>query len=101
MTIFQAKENVMKIQGQANNSNNLNDPTVANDPQALVEDLPISGEQEERVKGGAPALSSPLTGTSGEQTGATYSNTFSCLPSALPLTGTSGEQTGEITTRRS
>jgi len=102
----------MKIQEQANNSNNLNDPTVANDPNARVEfdDLPMSGEQEEQVKGGASefarhiqiqSLSSPLTGTSGEQTGAIYSNSFSCLPSALPLTGTSGEQTGAITTRRS
>jgi hypothetical protein len=54
MTTFQSKENVMKNQEQANNNNNLNDPTVANDPQAQVEvdDLPISGEQEERVKGG-------------------------------------------------
>jgi uncharacterized protein YdgA (DUF945 family) len=53
MTSFQTKENVMKNQGQANN-NNLNDPTVANDPQAQVEfeDLQISGEQEEQVKGG-------------------------------------------------
>ena len=44
----------MKNQGQANNLNNLTDPTVANDPQAQIEfdDLPISGEQEERVKGG-------------------------------------------------
>ena len=43
----------MKNQEQTNN-NNLNDPTVANDPQAqvVVDDLPISGEQEERVKGG-------------------------------------------------
>ena len=43
----------MKNQEQTNN-NNLNDPTVANDPQSQVEfeDLPISGEQEERVKGG-------------------------------------------------
>jgi hypothetical protein len=54
MTSFQTKENVMKNQGQANNLNNLTDPTVANDPQAQLEfeDLPISGEQEERVKGG-------------------------------------------------
>ena len=45
----------MKNQEQANNNNNLNDPTVANDPQAQVnlDDLPISGEQEEQVKGGA------------------------------------------------
>jgi hypothetical protein len=44
----------VKIQEQANNSNNLNDLTIAIDPQAQVEfdDLPISGEQEERVKGG-------------------------------------------------
>ena len=44
----------MKNQGQANNLNNLTDPTVANDPQAQIEfdDLPISGEQEERVNGG-------------------------------------------------
>ena len=93
----------MKNKDQANNHNNLNDPTVANDSQAQVEfdDLPISGGQEELVKGGAPALSSPLTGTSGEQTGAIYSNSFSCLPSALPLTGTSGERTGAITTRQS
>ena len=49
----------MKNQEQANNNNNLNDPTVANDPQAQVEfdDLPISGEQEERVKGGATIAS--------------------------------------------
>jgi hypothetical protein len=54
MTTFQTKENVMKNQEQANQNNNLNDPTVANDPQAQVEfeDLPISGEQEEQVKGG-------------------------------------------------
>ena len=91
----------MKNRDQANNNNNLNDPTVANDPQAQVEDLPISGAQEERVKGGAQALSSPLTGTSGEQMEIMYSNSFSCVPSALPLTGTSGEQTGAITTRRS
>jgi hypothetical protein len=103
MTTFLAKENVMKNQEQPNNINNLNDPTIANDPQAQVEfeDLPISGEQEELVKGGAPALSSPLTGTSGEQMGESYSNRFSCLPSALPPTGTSGELTGAITTRRS
>jgi hypothetical protein len=102
MTTFLAKENVMKDREQTNN-NNLNDPTVANDPQVQVEvdDLPISGEQEELVKGGAPALSSPLTGTSGEQMEIMYSNSFSCVPSALPLTGTSGEQTGAITTRRS
>jgi len=44
----------MKNQEQANQNNNLNDPTVSNDPQAQVEfeDLPISGEQEEQVKGG-------------------------------------------------
>jgi hypothetical protein len=103
MTTLQNKENVMKNQGQANNLNNLTDPTVTNDPQAQVEfeDLAISGEQEELVKGGAQALSSPLTGTSGEQTGSSYSNSFSCIPSALPHTGTSGEQTGAITTRRS
>ena len=49
----------MKNQGQANNINNLNDPNVANDPQAQVEfdDLPMSGEQEERVKGGATTAS--------------------------------------------
>jgi hypothetical protein len=54
MTTFQTKENVMKNLEQANNKNNLNDPNVANDPQVQVEfeDLPISGEQEERVKGG-------------------------------------------------
>jgi hypothetical protein len=54
MITFQTRENAMKNQDQANNINNLNDPTVANDPQTLVEfdDLPISGEQEERVKGG-------------------------------------------------
>jgi hypothetical protein len=59
MTTFQNKENVMKNQDQANNNNNLNDPTVVNDPQAQVEfeDLPISGEQEERVKGGATIAS--------------------------------------------
>ena len=44
----------MKNQEQANNKNNLNDPNIANDPQSQVEfdDLPISGEQEEQVKGG-------------------------------------------------
>ena len=44
----------MKNQEQANNLNNLTDPTVAHDPQAQLEfdDLPISGEQEEQVKGG-------------------------------------------------
>jgi len=44
----------MKNREQANNINNLNDPTVAIDQQAHVEfdDLPMSGEQEERVKGG-------------------------------------------------
>ena len=49
----------MKNRDQAKNINNLNDPTVTNDPQAQVEfnDLPISGEQEERVKGGATSLS--------------------------------------------
>ena len=45
----------MKNQEQANNNNNLNDPTVANDPQAQVEfdDLSMSDEQEERVIGGS------------------------------------------------
>jgi hypothetical protein len=45
---------MMKNREQANNNNSLNDPAVANDPQAQVEfeDLPISGEQEEQVKGG-------------------------------------------------
>jgi ribonuclease BN (tRNA processing enzyme) len=57
MTTFQNKENVMKNQDQTNNNNNLNDPTVANDPQAQVEDLPMSGEQEERIKGGATTAS--------------------------------------------
>ena len=49
----------MKNQEQANQNNNLNDPTVANDPQAQVEfeDLPISGEQEEQVKGGMESIS--------------------------------------------
>jgi hypothetical protein len=49
----------MKNQEQANNLNNLNDPTAANDPQAQVEfdDLTISSEQEERVKGGATIAS--------------------------------------------
>ena len=44
----------MKNQEQATNSNNVNDPTVANDPQDRVEfdDLPVSREQEKRVKGG-------------------------------------------------
>jgi hypothetical protein len=59
MTTFQTKENVMKNQEQANQNNNLHDPTVANDPQSQVEfeDLPISGEQEEQVKGGfGPAV---------------------------------------------
>jgi hypothetical protein len=55
MTYFQTKENVMKNQEQTNNLNNLNDPTVANVPQSQVEfdDLPMSGEQEEQVKGGS------------------------------------------------
>ena len=52
----------MKNQEQANNSNNLNNPTVANDPQAQIEDLPISGEQEERVKGGSFFTVSGFTG---------------------------------------
>jgi hypothetical protein len=54
MITFQNEENVMKNQDQANNNNNLNDPTVANDPQAQVEfdDLPMPGVQEEQVKGG-------------------------------------------------
>ena len=58
MTTFQTKKNVMKNQGQANNINNLNDPTVAIDQQAHVEfdDLSMSGEQEERVKGGASSV---------------------------------------------
>jgi hypothetical protein len=43
----------MKNQDQANKNNNLNEPAVANDPQTLVEDLPMSGEQEERVIGGS------------------------------------------------
>ena len=44
----------MKNQEQANSSNNVNDPTVANDPQDRVEfdDLPVSREQEKRVEGG-------------------------------------------------
>ena len=48
----------MKNQDQANNNKSLNDPTVANDrrPQAEFDDLPMSVEQEERVKGG---LASP------------------------------------------
>jgi hypothetical protein len=56
MTSFQNKENVMKNQDQANNNKSLNDPNVANAPQAGLEfdDLPISGEQEEQVIGGAP-----------------------------------------------
>jgi len=56
MRTFQSKENVMKNQDQANHNNSLNDPTVANDPQAQaeIEDLPITGEQEEQVIGGAP-----------------------------------------------
>jgi hypothetical protein len=64
MTYFQTKENVMKNQEQANNSNNLKDPTVANDPQSQVEfdDLPMSGEQEERVKGGSFFTVSGFTG---------------------------------------
>jgi hypothetical protein len=49
---FSARENVMKNQKQANNINNLNDQNVAGDNQALVQDLPISREREERVKGG-------------------------------------------------
>jgi hypothetical protein len=50
---------MMKNREQAKNINNLNDPTVTNDPQAQVEfdDLPISGEQGERVKGGATIAS--------------------------------------------
>ena len=52
----------MKSQEQANNTNNLNNPTVANDPQAQIEDLPISGEQEERVKGGSFFTVSGFTG---------------------------------------
>ena len=43
----------MNNQEQANNINDLNDPTVANDPQTQVDDLPMSGELEERVKGGS------------------------------------------------
>ena len=64
MTTFQNKENVIKNQEQANNKNNLNDPTVANDPQAKVEfdDLPMSGEQEEQVKGGSFFAISGFTG---------------------------------------
>ena len=44
----------MKNQEPANNSNSGNYPTVANDPQDRVEfdDLPVSREQEKRVKGG-------------------------------------------------
>lgn len=44
----------MKNQGQANNRNSVNDPTVANHPQDRVEfdDLPVSREQEKRVNGG-------------------------------------------------
>ena len=44
----------MKNQDQANHNNSLNDPTVANDPRAQAEfdDLPMSAEQGERVKGG-------------------------------------------------
>ena len=57
----------MKNQDQANNTNNLtnlNDPTVANDQQAQVEfdDLPISGEREELVKGGSFFTVSGFTG---------------------------------------
>jgi hypothetical protein len=64
MTYFQTKENVMKNQEQTNNINNLNDPTVANVPQSQVEfdDLPMSGEQEERVKGGSFFSFSGFTG---------------------------------------
>jgi hypothetical protein len=36
MTAFQNKENMMKNPDQANNNKSLNDPTVANDPQAQV-----------------------------------------------------------------
>jgi hypothetical protein len=59
MTSFQTKENVMKNREQTNTNNNLNDPIVAIDPRSLVEfdDLPISSEQEERVKGGATTAS--------------------------------------------
>jgi hypothetical protein len=54
----------MKKQEQANNINNLNDPTVANVPQSQVEfdDLPMSGEQEELVKGGSFLEFSGFTG---------------------------------------
>jgi hypothetical protein len=64
MTSFQNKENVMKNQDQANNNKSLNDPNVANDPQAQLEfdDLPMSGEQEERVKGGSFFATSGFTG---------------------------------------
>jgi hypothetical protein len=60
VTAFQNKENVMKNQEQANNNNHLNDSTAANDPQAQVEfdDLQISSEQEEQVKGGATTTAS-------------------------------------------
>jgi hypothetical protein len=59
MTTFQTRENVMKNQEQANNNNYLKDPTIAIDPQAQVEfdDLPISSEQEEQVKGGMESIS--------------------------------------------
>jgi hypothetical protein len=79
MTYFQTKENVMKNQEQTNNLNNLNDPTVANVPQSQVEfdDLPISSEQEEQVKGGPKRhgeyiqVLSFSTGLHNEQSGAT------------------------------
>jgi hypothetical protein len=55
MTTFHTKESVMKNQEQANNINNLNDPTVANDPQAqtVFDDLTMPSEKEEQVKGGS------------------------------------------------
>jgi hypothetical protein len=64
MTTFQTREYVKTNQELSTNHNHLNDPTVANDPQAQVEfdDLSISGEQEEQVKGGSISAFPGFTG---------------------------------------
>jgi hypothetical protein len=72
----------MKNQDQANNINNLNDSTIVKDPQALVEDLPISGEQEERVKGGSTVGDLKASNEADAKSIMAYSNSFSCIPSA-------------------
>ena len=72
----------MKNQDQANHNNNLNDPTVANDPQTLVEDLPMSGEQEERVIGGSTGGDLKVFNEADTKSIMSYSNSFSCIPSA-------------------